>query len=51
MDECGIIYGNKVFVNGLKEDSAHAVLGIFRGGLKIGIDIDVFGVFTCLGGG
>ena len=29
----------------------HAIFGIFWSGLKIGIDVDVFKVFTCLGGG
>ena len=50
-DVRGIIYESEVFVNGLKQDFAHAVLGIFQGGFKIGIDVDVFEVFTCLGGG
>ena len=47
----GITYGSEVFVNGLKKYYAHAVFGIFWGGLKIGIDIDMFKVFTCLGRG
>ena len=29
----------------------HVIFGIFWSGLKIGIDVDVFKVFTCLGGG
>ena len=47
---CGIIYGSEVFVNGLKKYYSHARFGIFRGGLKINIDDDVFKVFIFLGG-
>ena len=43
-------YGSEVFVNGFK-NTMHAIFGIFWSGLKIGINVDVLKVFTCLGGG
>ena len=44
-------YKSEVFVNGLKKYYVYAIFGFFLVVLKIGIDVDMFKVFTSLGGG
>ena len=38
-------------MNGLKKYYVYAIFGFFLVVLKIGIDVDMFKVFTSLGGG